>query len=728
MKKGEAGLLPEQPDSALLAEMVDTAPLALAGADQGGQLHHFNPAFALLLEDAGLTGKAAITALFTSLDQAKWQGLCKRAEQAGLALSLERTKGGQLFELSLRGRQHWPAAFTLCLKRCGPDFHRESIQLLQSEVLQAVAQGEPLHHCMELLCKRVETLAPELLCTVLLVDDDGKVHPCAAPSMAPLFSDAIDGEPIGPKAGSCGTAAWRRQPVEVTDIATDPLWEHYKALALPLGLAACWSSPILFKDGKVAGTFALYYREKRGPSAFHRQMVETCVHICALAMEHERAQQQIHRLVFFDPLTGLPNRSLLRDRLEQALTATRFSRAPLAALFIDLDNFKAINESLGHAVGDQLLQLLAGRLQDGLSHKHTLARTGGDEFLLLAIDTDANQARTLAEGLLARIQIPVQLAGRELSISASIGISLAPEDATNVDTLLRNTEIALHQAKDSGRNTWSFYKAAMNESAQLRHQQLAALRRAMAEKSLVLHYQPQISVKEARLAGLEVLARCQDPALGNIPPAVFIPLAEESGLICNLDCTVLEQALVQLTAWRRQGLAIPAVAVNLSALDFRQPDLVERIQALLQEQGLSGADLTLEITEGLLIESNDQILATMERLRALGISLSIDDFGTGFSSLSYLKRFPVAELKVDRSFIRDIETDPSDRTLTAAVIQLGASFGLRVVAEGVETQEQLELVTGLGCDLIQGYHFAAPMTAPELALWLTGDGKAWLPQ
>lgn len=731
MKPDIADRRTSKTDIELRSDLTEATSFALASANASGALEYSNAAFDRLLKDAGVSGRRTMPELFASVDPARWQWLFGEAQVSGKVVSLERLgakKDKALpVEISLQRFEKWgDARVAVAIQLAKEEFQKESLLLLQGEVLQAVAEGQPLNKAMDILCRRVETIAPELLCTVLLVDDQGRVHPCAAPSMPPVFSEAIDNEPIGPKAGSCGTAAWLGQPVEVTDIATDPLWEDYKALALPLGLAACWSTPIFIRSGGTTGTFALYYREKRGPSPFHRQLVETCVHICSLAIEHERAQQQIHDLVFYDSLTGLPNRNLLKDRAEQAIMVSRFANAPLTAMFIDLDNFKDINESLGHGVGDRLIQVISQRMQSNLPPKHTLARTSGDEFVVLLPGVTGNQARVVADTLLERIRGPVQIMEQELSISASIGISVAPDDAANVDALLRNTEFALHKAKDSGRNTFCFYQNDMNDAATLRHNQLAALRRAIAENALTLHFQPKVWVRERRLQGVEVLVRCHDPELGNIPPDVFIPLAEESGLINALDFAVLDQALAQLATWRRQGLNVPTIAVNLSALDFHNPTLVDRIRGLLTDHDIAGDSLTLEITEGLLIESDDAIMAAMKALCDQGIHLSIDDFGTGFSSLSYLKRFPVAELKVDRSFIRDVDSDVSDRRLTAAVIQLGGSFQLQVVAEGVETQLQYDIVAELGCDLVQGYFIARPMPASELEQWLAEEGRPYL--
>lgn len=728
MTNGEARLLVLPPDPILLTELLEAVPHATACVCLNGKLHCVNSAFTRLFNQQASLLPAAIDSLIVSLTPQRWQNLVKQTIELGILASQEQHQDGRRFALTLRHIDKWQSQYlSLSITELDNLTEQHQIQHLQNDILRSVAEGQPLHRTLDMICRRVEALAPEVTCSVMLVDEKGCLHPAAAPTLPDSFFDALEGKPVGEKAyGPCGMAAWRNAPVEAHDLANNPLWVEYWQLAAPLGIAACWSSPICLKSGKVGGTFALYFKEPRGPNAFHRRMIQTCLHISALAIEHHRTQQQIEKLVFFDTLTGLPNRTLLRDRIDQELIACRFSQSQLALIHVDLDNFKAVNESLGQQIGDELLKVLASRMQHCQPLRSTLARLGADEFVLLVADCKQNQARALAEQLRQTINKPVQIEGREFVLSASIGISLAPEDACTVDNLLRSSESALHQAKRVGRGGLSFYRSAMNQAAIRRHHHLEALRRALNGQSLKVHYQPQIDFGGKRLAGLEVLARCQDPELGFIPPDVFIPLAEESGLIGQLDQLVMEQALAQLALWRNQGFAIPLVAVNLSAVDFRQPGLLERIKKSLAAYRLDGCSLTLEITESLLIESNEDILATMTALRQLGIGLSIDDFGTGYSSLSYLKRFPVTELKMDRSFIRDIDTDPNDKNLTAAVIQLAGNFQLKVVAEGVENQAQCDIVTGLGCDLIQGYHFARPMAAADLESWMTGQGAAFV--
>ncbi|MBR9883597.1 MAG: EAL domain-containing protein [Oceanospirillales bacterium] len=558
------------------------------------------------------------------------------------------------------------------------------------------------------------------------MDTDGKIHPCAAPSLPAEFGQAIEGESIGPAAGSCGTSAWRGEAVEVTDIATDPLWSTYKALALPLGLAACWSSPIKLRDGRVAATFALYYREKRSASEFHRKMVSACVHLCSLAIEHEHAEQHIHQLVFHDRLTGLPNLNLLKDRAQRALQATVYSGEPLTMMFLDLDHFKTVNESLGHQAGDRLLQEVARRLQSCIAAEDTLARLGGDEFVLLLSDTGAQKARALAEHLQVRLSDVIEGEATPFSMTASIGISIAPEDAIDFEMLHRNADIALYQAKAAGRNAIRFYQSHMNDAAQQHLIIASALRRAVSEQQLDVYYQPKIALDTGRLMGVEALVRWVDPELGSLPPDRFIPVAEETGLIAALDSYVMEKACRQLVSWQAQGVPVTSVAVNLSATEFRGGDIYQRIKSLVERLAIKPGMLTLEITESLMMEPGSDIHDELIRIRELGVGLPIDDFGTGFSSLSYLKRFPVTELKLDRSFVNDLGHDASDRALARAVIQLGATFGLQVVAEGVETRNQADILSQIGCTLAQGYYFAHPMPADQFEHWLAGDGQDYI--
>jgi len=710
-------------DPSILQALLLHAPLAAAWVSAAGIVQGGNARFRALTgagDDRDRSGQR-MDQLFSSVGVRRWERLWRQLGEHGYLVSAEmlgHPPTAQAVELSLQQiewhGQQWAALY---LRDIGPEQHAESIRLLQHEVLEAVAGGEALPAVMDLLCQRVEALAPELLCSVLLVKGEC-LRTCAAPSLPKAFCEAIDGVRIGPASGSCGTAAWRGTAVEVQDIAHDPLWQDYRAFALPLGLAACWSSPIRRRNGRVAGTFALYYREVRGAGAFHREMVEACLHLAGLAIERAEAERQIHQLVFYDLLTGLANRTLLRDRSQQALSRATHAQRPLALICVGLDRFKTVNESLGHGGGDQLLRLVARRLESAVAPGDTVARLSGDEFVLLLPDTGAAQAGQRADQLLALLRQPVTIDGIELSLTASLGISVAPDDGVDGESLQNNASAAMHHAKALGRNRYQFFQARMNRSAGERLASATLLRRALADQALRVHYEPQVDISSGRVHGIEALVRWAHPQRGLVVPSEFVPLAEELGLIAAFDHWVLGEACRQLALWRAQGIAIGSISVNLSVAGFQHGDIGTRVSAVLQQENLAPQSLNLEITESFMLDSTDDTLRALRGLRALGVGLAIDDFGTGYSNLGYLKRFPVTTLKLDRSFLRDLGGDADGQALAAAIIQLGRVFHHTVIAEGVESTEQLQFLRAQGCTLAQGYLFTHPLPAAEMTRWL----------
>jgi c-di-GMP-specific phosphodiesterase len=593
------------------------------------------------------------------------------------------------------------------------------IQSLQDDVLEALGSGLLLPEVMDFLCRRVEEIAPDIISSVLLVDAEQKVRSLAGPSLPAAYSDAIDGAPIGEVAGSCGTAAWRGEAVYVTDIETDPLWAAYKHLALPHGLKACWSSPIKLRDGRIAGTFAFYYREPRGPNSFHEQIVKACLHLSKLAIERDEARRQIAQLSSFDPLTGLSNRTRLLDETKNLLQSIRNENEKVAFFFINIDRLKDVNSSLGHAVGDQVLVEAAHCLRRVVaSFAGIVSRASGDSFVLVLPDCDVERASATAERILQAVSQPTEVSGYTLSLSATIGISIYRDNGTDPETLLDHAEMAMHQAKAAGRAVYRFFSPGMNQLAEDRLVLGAALRKALSSNLLQLHYQPQISLSSKTLYGVEALARWHDPVLGDISPARFIPLAEEIGLIESIGRWSLREACRQLTEWRSTGLPVPMVSVNLSPLHINDGSLPKFVTGLLNEFALPATCLTVEITENVMMDATPHTLKTLAALHDMGVGLSMDDFGTGFSSLSSLTQMPINELKLDRSFMRNFETDPSAQAVTTAVVRIGQSLGMTVVSEGVETENQARLLRLLNCAVAQGYYFAKPMAARDLEQWV----------
>ena len=441
-----------------------------------------------------------------------------------------------------------------------------------------------------------------------------------------------------------------------------------------------------------------------------------------LAAAMESKDRQIERVAHYDALTGLPNRILFLDRLEQELARAHRDNHMVAVLSLDLDRFKQINDSYGHPVGDQLLQAVAARLSGQVRACDTVARTAGDEFGLVLTDLKAaHDAAEVAQKLLdSFVHNPISAGDSEIFVTLSMGISIYPLDGLNTATMLKNAEAAQHQAKDEGRNNFQFYAEHMNATAWQRLNLETELRRAIEREEFTLHYQPKVDMDSARIVGMEALLRWQSPDRGLVMPGEIIPLLEETGLILPVGEWVLRAACRQARAWQTAGLSNIHIAVNLSTLQFRQPDFAGLVLGILNENGLDPAlgEIELELTESLLMSNADGAIDTLNKLHESGIRFSIDDFGTGYSSLSYLKRFPISSLKIDRSFVHDLSSDRDDEAIVAAIIALGHSLGLGIIAEGVETVGQLAQLRKMGCNEMQGYLFSRPVPSAEMTYLL----------
>ncbi|MEH2613350.1 EAL domain-containing protein [Bradyrhizobium sp. AZCC 1693] len=595
----------------------------------------------------------------------------------------------------------------------------ESKQLrsLQQLIMGALADELPLTEIADQLCRRVEAIAPDVVASVLHVDSDGLVHPLGGPSLPDDYSRALEGVAVGPDIGSCGSAAYYGKPVLASDIDNDPRWQPFKAMPLAAGLKACWSTPIKAKDGRVIGTFAFYFRERRAPSRWHQRIVDACVHLGALAIERKEARAQIARLAYHDMLTGLPNRAQLRELINQAIDDCAPGKQ-LALVFLDLDHFKDVNDTLGHSAGDALLIEFAKRLRTRIQPSDLLGRLSGDEFVIVLPNCDPARASLVASHITETLTSPLWIDNRQVPISASMGISIYPDNATDIDTLIQQADAAMYKAKQAGRSTHRFFSADMNRLAEKRLVLSAALRQAIANDKLRLVYQPQTRTVDGALYGVEALSRWHDPDLGEVPPSKFIPLAEEVGLIEQIGLWSIREACRQMAAWRHAGLDVPCVAVNLSPLNFQNAKLAAVVAETIAANGLPPETLMLEITEGVLVNERSAAIETMNAIRKLGVGLSLDDFGTGYSSLSRLAHLPIRELKIDRSFMYNIERDASALAIATAVVRIGQSLKMAVVAEGVETEGQRRLLADLGCDVMQGYLCAPAMSPEAFERWL----------
>jgi diguanylate cyclase (GGDEF)-like protein len=430
--------------------------------------------------------------------------------------------------------------------------------------------------------------------------------------------------------------------------------------------------------------------------------------------ERKEAQDRLLHLAHYDHLTGLPNRTLLHERLKQALSRAGRHQDLVATVFLDLDHFKTVNDTLGHASGDQLLRQVAERLAMVLREDDTIGRLGGDEFAVILSDiAHPAGAEVAVHKIMAALHAPFEVDGHDLYVTVSAGISLYPADGIDTDSLLRNADAAMYRAKEVGRNGYQFFSQEMNQRARERLSLEGHLRRALERQEFTLHYQPKVEVRSGHVTGCEALLRWHNPELGCVPPARFIPLLEENGGIVRVGEWVLQEICRQLKQWKEDGLTV-RVALNLSARQFYQRDLDTSLIRIVADAGVDPGLIELEITESMLMHNPGQAARILGAVKECGMRLSVDDFGTGYSSLSYLKRFPLNALKIDRSFIEDITVNPDSRAIVQAILALARSLALRTVAEGVEKEGQLAFLAKLGCDEYQGYYFAAPMPAAEV--------------
>lgn len=440
--------------------------------------------------------------------------------------------------------------------------------------------------------------------------------------------------------------------------------------------------------------------------------------------KRKESEQHNQSLAYYDVLTGLPNRTLLHDRLGQLIAESQRDKQKFALLFIDLDRFKYVNDSVGHEMGDKLLKVVALRLQECVRGVDTVSRISGDEFIILLRETDANGAARVADNILKALTIPCDVGTLQIATHASIGISIYPDNADSEDeinTLIKHADVAMYRVKADGRSNFLFFESEMNFRASQLFSMENDMRLALERNEFSLHYQPQANLISGMMCGAEALLRWKHPGKGFVSPAEFIPVAEETGQIMPIGEWVLRTACAQLAEWRRQGMAKFPLSINISVRQLRQPRLAQIIIAILEETGLHPKDLELEITEGVMMNETQASMAFLTQMNELGVKLAIDDFGTGYSSLSYLKKMPLDRMKVDKSFVRDVATDENDAAIVRSIISLGHQFKLQVIAEGVETLEQLDFLRVRGCDEVQGYYYSRPLPTEEFAMFVNSN-------
>ncbi len=590
----------------------------------------------------------------------------------------------------------------------------EAFDKRHTKILGMIAKGFPASEIYNEIGLMYEERHPGLRCSMLELEGNKLLHG-GAPSLPKEYCDAVHGLENGPDIGSCGTSTYTGNRVLVEDIETDPKWSNLKEYALPHGMRCCWSEPIKSSSGKVLGAFGMYYNYPALPNEDELSDLMSAGRLTGIIMERDHNQKRIRDLAYTDELTGLASRAHLYLHLESQIKSPPKDNSEFSLLYIDLDNFKHVNDSLGHDCGDSLLHEIAKRLTGVSSELDFIARLGGDEFcIILKGILNSAQITDTAQRYLDVIAKPIDFSGRKFTPTCSIGIARYPEHGKCLQSLLKAADTALYAAKGNGKNRSAFYNEELTKKAEYRFKMEQYLREAIENQQLSLVYQPKIDMKTNQIMGVEALSRWHHSHLGHIAPVDFIETAERIGMIKPLTEWVLYTACTQAVYWKKAGFPAIHMAVNISPIHFLDDDLIPLIKRVLHDTGMTATDLELEVTESAM-QTNQKNLSVFHDLKAMGILISIDDFGTGFSSFASLKHLDVDSLKIDKYFIDDMITDYKAQLLIGSMIEMGHNLGYEIVAEGIEKPQQLKMLKTLGCDIAQGYLLSKPISADGIS-------------
>ncbi|NDW03038.1 EAL domain-containing protein [Jiella sp. 40Bstr34] len=580
--------------------------------------------------------------------------------------------------------------------------------------MNAIAHGVSFEYIADMLCRKAEQLSNDSVCTVIAIEADGRLRSVAAPSLPKHYCDAVDTLFVGPNVGSCGTAAYLAKPIQVTDIATDPLWESYKQLALPLGLRACWSMPIVRSDGTVAATFAFYSRQSRPATEVERAIVFTCMHLCKVAIAYGEMLKRNFDLSHFDQLTGLPN----RRRFEETYAALSEAGGVFGLLMIDVDHLKMVNDTFGHAIGDSLIAEISRRLAD-LPDDAAAYRIGGDEFaVIVGRCSDHDALRRIAERTLEAMALPFEHQRHSLLPSVSIGGVVHGAGEDDPSHSRQNADFALYHAKETARGSFVFFEPSLRTSMMRRMETIRLVRDALDDGRILNYYQPVVRIDEGKISGLEVLARMRALDGTIVPAGEFLEAFSDRRLAVALTRRVAEQTAKDMAAWLSAGIAPERIAINLSGADFAEGGLDDRLDAIFRARGVPFERVTLEITETVVIEGGAcRIGRAIKSLHNRGFNIALDDFGTGYASLTHLLMLPVDAIKIDKSFVARLSACEAGEAIVEALIGIADRIGLRIIAEGIESELQARRLIQHGCEYGQGYYFAPPADAERTA-WL----------
>lgn len=586
----------------------------------------------------------------------------------------------------------------------------------RNRVLELIGNNQPLETICDTISGIVDSRHGEACCGIAVVRN-GSLQVISAPRLPVSLVRALNSAERAAGSSPIQQAFHTGKPVIAASIENEPLWRGQRDELLQAGFVGSWSLPLQSNAGSALGAITLFVQSAEIDEAGCRESLEMAAGMASLAVQHRRVYEQLAYQAQHDSLTELANRELFQERIENAVVAADTGGSVgFAVLLLDLDDFKQVNDTLGHAAGDALLRQVSHRLRRFVRGSDTVARLGGDEFAILL-----NQIGHYAEALvvvdkvLEALRSPLRLPGKPVVLTASIGVSVHPEDGRDAATLLKNADMAMYRAKRAGKDKAQRFLQGMADEMNERMEMDSRLRSALANRELSLVYQPELQL-DGSIVAMETLLRWDSPTLGKVSPAQFIPVAESSGLIVPIGTWVLREACRQCVLWQKTVLPELRIAVNMSVIQLEQSDVAETVRGVLLETGLNPACLQLEITESYLVRDAAEAKVQLRSLRSLGLTVAIDDFGTGYSSLSYLRNLPVDTLKIDQSFIRDVATSSSSRSVVQAVIGLAHGLSMDVVAEGVETVDQLDVLNALGCDIVQGYLFSRPLPASDLNL------------
>jgi len=708
----------------LLSLVTDKTDNAILIIDKKWETIYINQGFTNIFEfsEDDIIGQAPVSLIAPSLSKSSRQAM-REIHSAGKAIKrdemLQTKKGKKLWCTIMSNpiideQGELLYAVTIISEITKTKLH----EILNQRILSAIAHDEALEKIMEYACHEISKLTQDITPAILKTCCNNNLSLLAAPNLHKEYITFLKTSQIGEGITSTGTAAYRGTSVLSVDIANDPLWVANKESILKLQYTGCLSVPIKGSDASVIGVINFYYKNNQIPSELHYDLIKVLEPLCTLAIEREKQREDIRTLAYYDSLTKLPNRSLLYANAQQALQAAQKDNTKLAFLFLDVDRFKSINDSFGQSVGDQLLTSIAAKFSSKNQQINLTGRLSGDEFVIVSRYQSQQHLNNFIEELRQEITLPLSLDGNDIFPTMSIGISTYPEDGDSVDTLIYRSNMAMCQAKDSGRGRFSYFSLDLNQLAQEKQKLEIELEKAIKHDQLQLHYQPQISMENGSIYGLEALARWKHKTLGDIPPAKFIPIAEECGLIGDLSKWAIHNACKHISMWRKKGLNIAYISVNLSPLNFHNMELCDFISHQLRKYNLSSSDLILELTEGVLLDTNPSTMRVLLDIHEAGIGFSMDDFGTGYSSLSYLQKIPIKELKLDRSFVQDLGDDCTSQALSKAVIQIGKSLNINVVAEGIENERQVKILKQQGYHIAQGFYFCKPLSSEDLEQWL----------